>query len=284
MKQLLPILLAAASHLVIAQSASEIYLFDINTTTLKLTNGTNITRHTGYDNQPFFHPTKPVLYYASFDGEGRSDIKFYDYQAGKTNNLTSTPEREYSPTPTPDGKYISCIIQRDNGAQDLGKYPMEGGEAIVLIDDLIVGYHTWVNEKSLVLFVLGEPPTLRWYDLPTKTDSVLQSHIGRSLHKVPGKNAISFVHKPAGEAWPIMQFDYNSRKVSTLVPTLPGREDLCWTPDGKILMSDGGKILVYDPKNPAAQWQVLAMDSNIREITRLAISADGQKLAVVAAE
>jgi len=61
----------------------------------------NITNHKGYDNQPYFHPDEPVIYYSSFNEEGRSDIKSYNYKTGVTSNITTTSEREYSPTVTP---------------------------------------------------------------------------------------------------------------------------------------------------------------------------------------
>ena len=47
------------------QAGSEIYLFDLKITggQLVISNGKNITNHKGYDNQPFFHPSKPLVYY-----------------------------------------------------------------------------------------------------------------------------------------------------------------------------------------------------------------------------
>ena len=148
---------------VYGQTGSEIYLLDVVLTKSKVTvsNAINVTNNPGYDNQPYFHTTKPLLYYASFNADGRSDIKVYNYQTGQSSALTTTQEREYSPTLTPDSKFVSCIIQRDNNAQDLGKYPVEGGEAITLIDSLIVGYHAWVNEQQLILFVLGDSMRLQ---------------------------------------------------------------------------------------------------------------------------
>lgn len=137
MKIILFCLFAFYANTLSAQSASEIFLFDIKTegNQVIISNGINISSHKGYDNQPSFHPAKPIIYYASFNDSGRSDIKFYNYQTGKSVNLTETNEREYSPTVTPDEKFISCIIQRDNGVQDLGKYPIGGGKAEVLIDN-----------------------------------------------------------------------------------------------------------------------------------------------------
>src|SRR5258706_7191271 len=97
------------------QAGSEIYLFDMKVSDgqVVLSNGRNITCHKGYDNQPFFHPTEPLIYYSSFNDSGRSDIKYYDYEKKETKNLTLTHEREYSPTVTPDSQFISCILQRD---------------------------------------------------------------------------------------------------------------------------------------------------------------------------
>jgi Tol biopolymer transport system component len=151
------------------QTGSEIYHFDLKVKggQVVLSNGKNITNHKGYDNQPFFHPSQPVIYYSSFDDSGRSDIKYYNYERKETMNLTLTHEREYSPTVTPDGQSISCIIQRDNGAQDLGKYPINGGKPEVLINHLKIGYHAWAGENKLLLFILDDSShnSLHYYDL-----------------------------------------------------------------------------------------------------------------------
>src|SRR5688572_15374586 len=166
---------------------TEIYVLDLSNKKSKVTvsNPQNITNRPGYDNQPFFHPDKPLLYYTSANAEGKTDLVEYNIKTKKSRNITTTPEREYSPTVTPEKKYLSCIIQRDNGAQDLGKYPIDGGEPTVLINTLTVGYHAWINAENLLLFVLGDTMTLRQYDLKSKKDIILAKGIGRSLHKIP---------------------------------------------------------------------------------------------------
>lgn len=271
-----------------AQTGSEIYLFDVSGKgkRIEVSNPRNITNHPGYDNQPSFHVDKPLIYYSSFNEEGRSDIKIYNFKTEETTALTTTPEREYSPTLTPDKKFISCIIQRDNHAQDLGKYPVEGGEPEVIIDNLIVGYHAWIDDTRLILFVLGDPMTLRLYDTATGKDEVLAERIGRSMHKIPGTAAMSFVLKKSEEEWTIMRLDSNTLQVTPLVNTLKGREDLTWTPDGKILMSDGEKLFVFDPQREWG-WMPVPMQAGgtpLKGITRLAMSADGKKLTVVVSE
>ena len=179
------------------QSGSEILLFDLKVIKNKITisNPKNVTNHNGYDNQPSFHSDLPILYYSSFDDEGRADILSYNYKTGVTTAITKTSEREYSPTLTPDKSSLSCIIQRDDGAQNLGKYPVDGGEPSVIIDNMTVGYHAWADNSHLALFILGEPHTLHYLRLPTKEDTILAQNIGRSLHKIPGYRAISFIQK-----------------------------------------------------------------------------------------
>ncbi|MEP2670669.1 MAG: hypothetical protein ABJH04_16820 [Cyclobacteriaceae bacterium] len=288
MTRIFCLLLISMPFLATCQVGSEIYLFDVQLSENKIaiSNPKNVTNHPGYDNQPSFHSSKPLLFYSSFNEDGRSDIKVHDYKTGKTTSLTSTSEREYSPTLTPDGKFISCIIQRDNDAQDLGKYPIEGGEPITLIDNLIVGYHAWVDENNLILFVLGDPMTLQWYDLKNNKAEILEKNIGRSLHKIPDENAMSFIHKRSEKDWVINRLDIVSKKVITITATLKGSEDITWTNDGRIISSDGERLFFYNPKSKNG-WVAIEMnlgDTKISGITRLAITKDGKKLAVVVSE
>lgn len=272
------------------QSGSEIFLFDLKVKDgqVTLSGGVNITNHKGYDNQPFFHPSKPVIYFSSFNDSGRSDIKYYDYKKKTTANLTVTNEREYSPTVTPDGKFISCIIQRDNGAQDLGKYPVSGGEPEVLINDLTIGYHAWAGNNKLLLFVLGDSSrnTLHYYDLSVKKDTILSTNIGRSLHKIPGQNAMSFVQKVSENESVIKRIDIADAAITTITSALPGQDHLTWLQNSTILMSDGVKLFSYHLGIDTA-WQPVIVDGDIsmlKGISRLAVNIKNTKLALVVSE
>ncbi len=273
------------------QAGSEILLFDlsIQKDKVSIANPKNITNHPGYDNQPYFHADLPVIYYASFNDEGRSDIKYYNYKTGETKSLMTTPEREYSPTLTLDKQFISCIIQRDNGAQDLGKYPLEGGEPLTILDNMTVGYHVWADNSHLALFILGKenkPSTLHYLRLPTKADTIIAENIGRSLHRVPGENAFSFVHKITESKWFIKKYNPRKSVISVIAATPPNREDMCWSSEGKIFFSDGNKIVWMDPKKDKT-WKDVQVSSGaelLKGATRLAVSADGKKIAIVIAE
>lgn len=286
MKKIVPILVFLTGSLLAQQPpGTEILLFDLKQTknSIQLLNPKNITNRTGYDNQPHFHPEKPLVYFSSADESGRTDIMVYNYETGETKKFTNTPEREYSPTVTSDGKFISCIIQRDNGAQDLGKYPIEGGEPVIIVDNLTVGYHAWINDDALVLFVLGRPNTLRLYSISEKKDQELATNIGRSLHRIPGTNDISFIDKQEA-AWLIKKYSHKTGSIETIAPTLPNREDLVWIADGKILMSDGSTVFYWSSKKK--EWSPIALSSNflLKGVTRLAVNNGMTKLAVVVDE
>ena len=288
MRNLVALLFIGVASNSFSQTGSEILLFDLKSkkSEIILSNPKNITNHLGYDNQPSFNSDEPIIYYSSFNEEGRSDIKTYNYTSGVSSSLTKTSEREYSPTLTPDKQFISCIIQRDNGAQDLGKYPVKGGEPVVLINNLIVGYHKWIDKDRVLLFVLGEPQTLHVYNIKTKEDKILDTNIGRSLHQIPNKNAMSYIKKNAPDDWDIMQLNVETLATSKLIDAFPNREDLCWTPNGKIMMSDGSKIFFIDPRKDK-EWKEIRIQSGkefLKGITRLAVDKKGNKLAIVVAE
>lgn len=271
-----------------AQTGSEIYLFDLKSKKGEVTiaNPINITKHKGYDNQPSFDTENSLIYYSSFNEDGRADLKTYNYKKKETKSFTTTQEREYSPTLTPDKHFISCIIQRDNNAQDLGKYPVVGGAPDVIINNMIVGYHAWMDNSHLALFVLGDPNTLHLYQLPTREDTVLANNIGRSLHKIPGEQGFSFVHKVSEKEWLIKKVDLSSLKISTITATLPGHEDIAWIGDSLIITSDGEKIFVFNPGKDSA-WREVEIKGGkefLKGVTRLAVSPRGNKLAIVVSE
>lgn len=268
-----------------AQTGSEIYLFDlkIKGETLILRHPENITRHKGYDNQPFFHPDRPLLYYASADSTGRTDILQYDYKKDVTKKVTQTHDREYSPTVTPDKKFISCIIQRDSGAQDLGKYPITGGPEQMIIDNLIVGYHAWADETHLAVFTLPQPFKLHIIDVRSRKDTVVAENVGRALHKIPGSYAISFTQKITDAEWRICKLDLTTMKISVLTNGLNEKEpNITWTQNGVLITNDGQRIFSFIP-GKSTQWNQAETDTILppNTVTRMAVNTRGDKFALV---
>lgn len=271
----------------IAQPATDIILADLELQQDKIVirNAKNITARAGYDNQPFFHPDGMILYFVSADDSARTDIYAYDIQTHNTKRFTQTREKEYSPTVTPDRQFISCILQTDAGAQLLVKYPLRGGQAIILIDNKIVGYHAWSTNDKVVVFTLPQPFKLELVDFISKKSVTVLDSIGRSLHKIPGSENVSFVKKTNHDTYEIHSL--NAISVTTqFISKAPGssEHDMAWTPDGRILMSDKDQVLFSNPGSQG-DWRVVEFEKPFEKtISRIAISTDGKRIAFVVAE
>lgn len=263
-----------------AQTNTEIYLFDLMKTeddTYELTGPLNISKNEGYDNQPSFWPDGGSILYAR-TVNGQTEIARYFVASGKTKIITNTLQgSEYSPTPTPDGA-ISSIRLDTTGLQLLYQYDLEGN-AKVLIEDEVIGYHTWLNENQLAAFVLGEPSTLKIFDLKKGKSEKVAENLGRSLHKIPRMKEMTFVDK-SGDNWIIKMLDPKKGTTRELVRTIEGSEDFCWTPNGEMLMGQNEKLWMW---NRYKGWTEIADISRfgLQGITRLAISPEGNMLAIV---
>jgi hypothetical protein len=244
----------------------------------------NITQREGYDNQPFFTSEGQSLLYTSIREDNQADIYRYDIADSSISKITFTPESEYSPTVMPDGKHFSVVRVEADSTQRLWKFPLAGGEPILVLPDVKpVGYHAWADEKTVMLFVLGNPPTLRLADTRTGKAEIIIENIGRSLHKTPKREAISFVHKTSETEWHIKQLDLKKREATLLTKTLSGREDYAWAPGGILLMANEAQLYKFEPQKDN-DWQAIAnfASAGLKTITRLAVSPKGNRLAFVA--
>ena len=288
--------LLVASHVAPAQQTTQpaatedIFVVDVSVNKGRLEFGQpwNITNRAGYDNQPGFLPDGQSLLYTSQREGDQTDIYRYDFKTRESVRLTFTPEGEYSPTPMPGGKFFSVIRVEADKTQRLWKFPLAGGEpALVLPNIKPVGYHLWLDQRTLALFILGaegKPNTLQLVPTDMSFLDTIHVNIGRSLQMIPRQQAFSFVHKISPAEWLIKTFDLKTKRSATLTRTLPAVEDLAWTPDGTIIMAQDAKLFRYNPAAPASGWQQLADFSNagLKKITRLALSPKGDRLALVA--
>ena len=241
---------------------------------------TRLTDRDGYDNQPFFTPDGAAVLYTSGRGE-QTDVYHRDLATGATTPLTDTPESEYSPTPLPDGGFSVVRVEPDE-RQRLWRFDADGTAPSLLLESVEpVGYHAWADAHRVALFILGDPPTLHLADVRMGTSTPYASNIGRSLHRVPGSTAISFVHKQEDGVWIVKMLDPDTGSITPVAATLPEREDYAWLPDGTLLMADGAVLYHWTPKQ--ATWHPLADFSaaGIAQITRLAASPDGARVVLV---
>lgn len=267
-----------------APPASDIFIIDLKgEDKLKPGQPVKITSEAGYNNQPSFLPDGQSILYTSIKDK-QADIYRYDIRAGSTTQVTNTPESEYSPTLMPDGKHISVVRVEADGTQRLWKFPLAGGGGPSLILESIkpVGYHLWIDDRTLALFVLGKPNTLQLADVRTGKAEFIIDNPGRILRRIPHQDKFSFVHKVSDQEWLIKSFDLKARAVTTIIKTFPGVEDYAWTPGGVLLMARDSKL--FSRRKSDWAWVEIADFSNagLRNITRIAVSPKGDRIAVVA--
>ena len=277
--------------------ATEVFLADLSNTGGKWTVGkpVNISNSPGYDNQPFFTPDASALLFTSARGSVESpcgkpqtDIYRYDLTTRAVTQVTETPECEYSPTVTPGGR-ISVIRVEADGTQRLWQFTVEGkNPSLVLTDVKPVGYHAWLDETTLALFVLGQPATLQVADTKTGKAEIVARNIGQSILRMP-KGGVSFVQQAGEGAARTLSVSRvtleNGKPVTTFLTTaVPGatQAHLAWSPDGTLFMAHAGSLQAW--RTGASTWEPVAdlAALGLRGVTRLAISSSGDRIAIVA--
>lgn len=170
------------------------------------------------------------------------------------------------------------------------RFNADGSSPFLILRDITpVGYHAWIDADRLALYVLGaqgKPATLQLASVKTGKTEVITDNIGRSLHRIPGTQLVSFVQKE-GEDYIVKQLDPVTKKIEDLTRAVPGSSDrdMAWMPDGKtMLMSAGTKI--YSWRVGTHMWLGVydVADHGLGAVTRLAVSPQGDAVAFVVAE
>ncbi|MGD1961365.1 MAG: hypothetical protein ACFB2Y_21100 [Fulvivirga sp.] len=283
MKTVLTFTISLIVAISFAQPETEVYVFKLNQVgdSYTINEPQNVTyENPGYDNQPHFLPKGESMYYVSTKN-GQTDVAEVEFREFSWSWLSSTDGSEYSPTPLPDNSGFSAIRLEKDGTQLLYKYMNDFSEPTVLVPDLKIGYHCWFDQSTIVAFVLGEPATLRVYDLEIESNLILDKNIGRSLHKIPGKERVSYISKET-TPWQIKEIDPISGSSEPIIETVEGAEDMAWTPDGDIIMGKENTLYKYSPERDKKWIKMADLDDfELKGITRIAVSPKGDRIAVV---
>lgn len=275
-----------ASSLASAQANTEVYLFDI---TLKngsplLSNPKNISNNEGYDNQPSFWDDDTVLF--SSTRADQTDVLRFNINQGSTSSwLTNTPTgSEYSPLKVPGKNAISAIRLDLDGLQRLYDYDLKTGESIP-ISNLKIGYHVWFNEHILVATVLVENRMdLVVIDLEEKSDRTVHKNVGRSLHRIPGTDLVSFISK-GQEVWEIKSLDPETGHSTKIANVLRNEEDICWLNQNTLITGAGKTLFTLDIPSGMDWEPIMSFQlEEINNISRIALNPSGTRLAFVAEE
>ena len=295
---------------------TEIYLATLISTDGKLAVGPpiNISRSPGYDNQPSFTPDGNQILFASVRGAVNAardagsgspappatDIYRYDVASRGISRVTSTPEGEFSPAVMPDGADISVVRVEADGTQRLWRIAnvdnVKGASSVILPDIKPVGYYAWIDNRTVALYVLGErgqAATLQVADIRTGKPEVIASDIGRSIQRMPS-GAVSYVRRqrdpvegsPRGwEIYQLLRSPEGSLQNQVLLSPPPGASAdpyIAWMPDGSALSAVNS--VLYRWRRGVAGWTRVANLGafGLRDVTRLAISPKGDRIAIVA--
>ncbi|HDZ14017.1 MAG TPA: steroid delta-isomerase, partial [Pricia sp.] len=182
---------------VAAQTNTEVYLLDVKTVDGKteILNPRNISNNEGYDNQPSFYDGETILF--SSTRNGQTDIARYDIPSDSVSWITDTASgSEYSPLKIPGKNSISAIRLDTTGLQRLYEYSIWDGSSTELLKDLPVAYHVWYSKDIVVSSVLGDTHmNLVVSNLADAKNRIIEQNVGRSLHKIPDTDLISFISK-----------------------------------------------------------------------------------------
>jgi dipeptidyl aminopeptidase/acylaminoacyl peptidase len=285
-RTIIAVALCAAGNVLAAQAppATDIFLAPLSMKDGVPVVGTplNITHRPGYDNQPSFTPDNRAILFTSTHDDGQSDIYRYDLNSHATTRVTQTPESEYSATVMPGGKRFSVIRVEKDSTQRLWSFANDGSDPKVLLEALKpVGYHAWIDANNLALFVLGRPNALVHADIRTAKYDTLARDIGRSLAPLPDRSGFSFVRRVDSSSM-VTAMSWPSGATRDLIALPRKSQDLVWLPSGAMLTAAESALLAW--KSGAASWTQIGdyAGAGLTSISRLAVSADGKWLAIVA--
>ncbi|WP_299276190.1 nuclear transport factor 2 family protein [uncultured Psychroserpens sp.] len=265
-----------------SQSNTEVFLFDLeaNGSQIQVKNGINISNNEGYDNQPSFLNDRYILFASTRNGQ--TDISKYDMRYDSKSWLNFSDGGEYTPLKIPNRNEVSAVRLDKDGKQRLYAYNMSNGESNELIQDLVVAYYTWYDENTTVAAVIeGDNLNLFVTNLEEGTSRKYQSKVGRSFHKIPNSNLVSFISKENENQWQIKSLNPKTGATKVIANTMEGVEDICWL-DDKTILSGKDNVLYKLTLRKDNNWKKVAnLEANsISKITRLATNPEGTKLLI----
>jgi hypothetical protein len=143
-----------------------------------------------------------------------------------------------------------------------------------------VGYHAWINDNEVAMFILGDSFTLQTAKLDDDEVKLVADNIGRSIRKHPQSGEILFVDKNR-EPWQIAAYDPKTEQLRGVMPLFPASEDFTIDANGNYWTGHGSKLYRRSPNE--SRWGLVAdfSASGLKNISRLAIHLGSQQLALV---
>jgi hypothetical protein len=274
----------------------DIYIGDLVTqdNQLEVSHLKALTNRAEYDNQPLFLPDGDSLLFTSAVTNKQieqTDSMFVLLDSGQVSNLTNSIESEYSPTIMPSGNSFS-VIRAVGDKQKLWRYPLyPEQQSAVPASELLtavnpVGYHAWIDNNRVILFVLGEPQTLQLADVRSQTSQVLDENIGPSLFSIPDTTLMSYTAS-IGEGedvrWQLKSYHPETAKIKILTTLPKGAYYYAWSGNGYAIAAVDSILMYWDKTSTDKSWQPFAdvSDKCPKGVTRLTTNSQSSKIALV---
>jgi hypothetical protein len=267
-----------------SQEKTDIHLFNLNTTkgNISVTDHQNISNNDGYDNQPSFLTDDKIVFASTRSGQ--TDIAQYSTNSRSITWINHSEGGEYSPMKIPNQNAVSAVRLDKDGKQRLYTYSLTTGESTALIKDLVVAYYTWYDKNNVVSAVIeGEDLNLYVTQLSDGKSRLYDTKVGRSFHKIPNSNLVSFISKKNKKQWEIKSLDPITGEIKLIAYTIKGVEDICWL-NGKTILSGKDSKLYKLTIQRDNNWKTVIdlSDLKIKKMTRLAINQSATKLLIAA--
>lgn len=274
-----------------APADSEIHLFDlsIGDGQYLLKNGVNISNNLDYDNQPFFTDnSETILFVSNRDGK-QTDVYEYHLNSDKTIQLTDTPHSEFSPKSSSKGASVTFVSEGGNPYQSVWKLDRNTGKSAWLLNSKEpVGYYAVNDETADVLFWSRYGWSVQYLNIKRNEARFISGNaIPSSPQQIPNSDDFSFVHRQKnGEVW-IKSFNPNDFSITPIAPINGTNYDYTWAPNGDVLRVEQNQLFVLPHKSKSKsksyRWQKGQDLSQYfkGKVSRLAVSGDGKKIALV---
>ncbi len=285
MKNLLFLFTFAITFSSFAQQNTQVFVLDIAPAYegLEFLNVQNISNNEGYNNQPSFTSNETVVF--TGNNEGQTDISEYNLSTKLQKWVNKKTEGgEYSPQKFPSNIDLAAVRLDKDGKQRLYRYNSESGNSTEIIENLQVAYFAFYHDDKMLATVLnGETMDLVLIDLASKTTDTIFRNAGRSLQKVPKTNSMSYSLVNEEGNLDLYLLDMGNYE-SFFICELPiGILDSVWINDTQILVGSGNRLYMYDTLGEPEWTRVASLEEfGIKNISRMAISPNGKKIAVVA--
>jgi len=230
----------------------------------------------GYNNQPYFINPSEVYITSNFYDKDFTDFMKLDIQNDEYYRITATDSiSEYSPTPNAVPGYFSAVrVEKDGTAQSFWLYPEDHSNSgkRIFKDVSNIGYHCWLSEEEVAMFLVSTPMKLAIGNLNTGLISNVIDNIGRCFQQ-NSDGELLFIHKISEDSWYIKSYNLEDKRASIITQTRPNSEDFVLLSDGTIIMGEGSKLFSIIPARDEYWTEIMDLaELDISNISRLAVS------------